>query len=100
MTVNQEIALFDKERKLSHAIKVVFFNSVLLHREKMVDMPAYKKLLFEQNETSLESTSDDSKRDIEMLMDDSEISPLIRAGTFIGVTSITTQSELQLLNRV
>lgn len=63
----------------------------------MVDMPEYKKLLFDQNESSLDSTSDDSKRDLDMLMDDSEMtSPIIRAGTFIVVASIATQSDLLL----
>lgn len=33
MTINQEIALFDKERKLSLAIKAVFFKSVMIHRQ-------------------------------------------------------------------
>lgn len=52
LTVNQEIALFDKERKLSQAMKVVFFKSVLVHLEKekgLIELPEYKKLLMKQN---------------------------------------------------
>lgn len=39
-------------------------------------MPEYKKLLIMQNEGSVDSTSDDSKREVEMGLDiDSEMSP-------------------------
>jgi len=56
-------------------------------------MPEYKKLLIKQNETSLDSTSDDSKREVEMVLDiESDISPLIRAGTCVAQGS-STQSD-------
>lgn len=68
-------------------MKIVFFKSVLIHREKLMSfgesmfLPEYKKLLQKQNENSLDSTSDDSKRDIEMALDLEEASPMLGTGT-------------------
>jgi hypothetical protein len=51
-------------------------------------MPEYKKLLQKQNENSLDSTSDDSKRDIEMALDlEGDASPLL------GVVTLGLQTN-------
>jgi hypothetical protein len=75
-------------------MKVVFFKSVLIHRQKLmsfgesIQMPEYKKLLQKQNENSLDSTSDDSKREIEMALDmEGDVSPLLGTGTLGSQTN-------------
>lgn len=56
-------------------------------------MPEYKKLLMKQNDESVDSTSDDSKREVEMALDmDQEESPLVRADTSVCAPASTNQS--------
>jgi hypothetical protein len=43
--LNEQIALFDKQRKLGQIMNFVFFNSVIVHKQKPPNFTEYKKLL-------------------------------------------------------